>query len=302
MRGVACLKKHEAQFNTLTVVNRLNSRQPLPVYRFLKEIGSGYLQFIPLVERLPDAAAKSLNLDLATPPQSRMMEPEATVTEWSVESKQYGEFLVQIFEDWIVRDVGSVFVQLFDVALGNWMGLGSGMCVFAERCGNALALEHNGDVFSCDHYVYPQFQLGNLMNQSLGDMVGSPAQRKFGGDKADTLPKYCRECEVRFACHGECPKHRFIATPDGEPGLNYLCAGYKRFFNHVAPYMTAMKNLINAGRPATDIMGFIAQHEQSDAWQTVGRNDPCPCGSGKKYKRCCQPRRESKQNSPGAVQ
>ncbi|MEW6305187.1 MAG: sulfatase-like hydrolase/transferase [Verrucomicrobiota bacterium] len=213
------------------------------------------------------------------------------VTEWSVESKQYGEFLIQVFEDWVVRDVGEVYVQLFDVALANWMGLGSAMCVFAERCGAALALEHNGDVFSCDHYVYPNFKLGNLMNQSLGDMVNSPAQRKFGNDKADTLPKYCRECEVRFACHGECPKHRFITTPDGEPGLNYLCAGYKRFFNHIEPYMQAMAQILRSGRPASGIMQLIAQHEQSDVWRTTGRNDPCPCGSGRKYKHCCLPRR-----------
>jgi len=291
MRGVDLLKKHGAEFNTLTVVNRRNSKHPLEVYRFLKEAGSGYLQFIPLVERKADAAAKAIGLDLAAPPGPHEEQAEPLVTEWSVESKQYGEFLVQIFEEWVMRDVGKVFVQMFDVALGNWMGLGSAMCVFAERCGNALALEHNGDVFSCDHYVYPQYKLGNLVKQSLGDMVNSTTQRGFGNDKADSLPRYCQECEVRFACNGECPKHRFIRTPDGEAGLNYLCAGYKRFFNHVEPYMEAMAQLIRAGKPAAEIMELIAQHERSDIWKTAGRNELCPCGSGKKYKHCCLTRR-----------
>ncbi len=320
MRGIECLKKHAAEFNTLTVVNRANSQHPLKVYRFLKEIGSRHLQFIPLVERWPDAAARSLGLDLAAPPEleraphpalspsdgervpeGRVRGDTSPVTDWSVESKQFGEFLVQIFEEWVVQDVGQVFVQLFDVALGNWMGLGSGMCVFAERCGAALAVEHNGDLFSCDHYVYPQYKLGNLLNQSLGDMVNSPVQRKFGNDKFDSLPQYCRECEVRFACNGECPKHRFIRTPDGEPGLNYLCAGYKRFFNHIEPYMVALAQLIQAGRPPTAIMDLIAEHERADIWKTAKRNDPCPCGSGKKYKHCCLERRTAhhpKVNSP----
>jgi uncharacterized protein len=312
MRGIECLKKHGAEYNTLTVINRANSKHPLKVYRFLKELGSRYVQFIPLVERRPDAIAKSLGLDLAVPPELERRRNEAPdparvglvtppaadaaaasalVTDWSVEAKQFGEFLVQIFEEWVLRDVGSVYVQLFDVALGNWMGLGSAMCIFSERCGNALALEHNGDVFSCDHYVYPHYKLGNLMNQSLGDMVNSPGQRQFGNDKAGTLPKYCRECEVRFACHGECPKHRFIQTPDGEPGLNYLCAGYKRFFNHIEPYMVAMAQIIQAGKPAAMIMNLIAEHERSDVWKDVQRNDTCPCGSGRKYKHCCIERR-----------
>ncbi len=293
MRGLEFLKKHKTEFNTLTVVNRKNSTRPLDVYRFLKEIGSSYLQFIPLVERRPDAEATKLGLDWATPPEAGEEEPDSPVTDWSVQSKQYGEFLVTIFEDWIVRDVGSVFVQLFDVTLQSWMGGESDLCVFAEKCGAALALEHNGDLFSCDHYVYPKYKLGNLMNQSLGDMVKSEAQTRFGSDKADTLPKYCRDCEVKFACHGECPKHRFIQTPDGEAGLNYLCAGYKRFFNHVEPYMKVMGQFIRQGQPAARIMEMIAEHEQSDAWNDVGRNDPCPCGSGKKYKKCCMARREA---------
>jgi uncharacterized protein len=260
------------------------------VYRFLKEIGSGYLQFIPLVERASDPAAKAMGLDLATPPKPGHGAIEAAVTDWSVESAQYGEFLVEIFEEWVTQDVGKVYVQLFDVALGNWMGLGSAMCVFAERCGAAMAVEHNGDLFACDHYVYPQYKLGNLMNQSLGDMVNSPAQQKFGNDKSDSLPKYCRDCEVRFACHGECPKHRFISTPDGEAGLNYLCAGYKRFFNHVDPYMKVMGEMVKASKPAAGIMELIAQHNRSDAWSNVLPDDACPCDSGKRYRDCHGPR------------
>jgi uncharacterized protein len=256
MRGIEFLRKHNASFNTLTVVNRKNSLHPLKVYRFLKDIGSTYHQFIPLVERLPDAAARDLGLDLATPPPPDGNDPAAgaQVTPWSVLPIDYGNFLIAIFNEWVKQDIGRIFVQHFDVALGNWMGLGSSLCVFAETCGRAVAVEHNGDVYACDHYVYPHFKLGNLMNTSLGDMVEGPFQKKFGTDKRDTLPAYCRSCEVRFACNGECPKHRFLRTPSGEPGLNYLCAGYKKFFKHLDPYMREMAALLHAGRPAADLM------------------------------------------------
>jgi uncharacterized protein len=287
MRGLQCLKKHKTDFNTLTVVNRANSQRPLDVYRFLKEIGSGFIQFIPLVERKPDGEAKSLGLDFSAPPVAGNEMTGEPVATSSVESRQYGEFLVAIFDEWVRHDVGKVFVQIFDVALGNWMGLGASLCVFAEKCGNALALEHNGDLYSCDHYVYPRYKLGNLLNRSLGDMVSSAEQRKFGSDKLDTLPRYCRECEVRFACNGECPKHRFIRTPDGEEGLNYLCAGYKRFFNHVDPYMKTMSELLRAGRAAAEIVDMVARQEQSPRSHRAMLNDPCPCGSGRKYKKCC---------------
>ena len=287
MRGLEFLKKHKTEFNTLTVVNRLNSQQPMETYRFLKEIGSRFLQFIPLVERKPDEAVQKRGLVLAEPPTRDQPGESTPVTGWSVESRQYGEFSVKIFDEWVRHDVGQIFVQLFDVALGNWMGMGPGLCVFAERCGNAMALEHNGDLFACDHYVYPNYRLGNLMSQSIGDMVHSAQQRKFGNDKFDTLPQYCRKCEVRFACNGECPKHRFIRTPDGEPGLNYLCAGYKRFFNHIDPYMKEMAQLVAAGQPAALIMEALRQGETAAKWASVTRNGPCPCGSGKKYKYCC---------------
>ncbi len=252
--GLKMLKKHAVEFNTLTVVNRANSKKPLEVYRFLKQIGSGFIQFIPLVERLADAEAAKLGLDLAMPPRVDEEGARLPVTDWSVEPEQYGIFLTTIFDEWVKQDVGKVFVQLFDVALSNWMGLGAGLCVFSENCGTALAMEHNGDVYSCDHYVYPRYRLGNLLNQDLVAMVSSPAQREFGQAKSKTLPEYCRSCEVRFACHGECPKHRFLRTPDGEPGLNYLCRAYKRFFNHVDPAMKQMALHLRAGRMAAEVM------------------------------------------------
>lgn len=173
MRGLAVLQKHEVEFNTLTVVHRLNARHPREVYRFLKEISSRYLQFIPLVERVPDDAAPALGLDFAPPPPIGHVASHEAVTRWSVLPEDYGEFLVSIFDEWVRRDVGRVFVQLFDVALGNWLGQGSSLCLFSERCGRALAMEHHGDVYACDHYVYPQYRLGNILNQTLGDMVRS---------------------------------------------------------------------------------------------------------------------------------
>ncbi|HEY3762282.1 MAG TPA: anaerobic sulfatase maturase [Verrucomicrobiae bacterium] len=255
MHGLELLKKHKVDFNTLTVVNRENSRHPLEVYRFLKSIGSEFLQFIPLVERAgTDSAAGGV---FAEPPLSGETGNSSAVTPWSVESQQYGDFLCTVFDEWVRHDVGKVFVQLFDVALGNWMGLGSSLCVFAEKCGAAVAIEHNGDLYSCDHYVYPRWKLGNVMDQNLGAMVSSPEQIKFGNDKSDSLPKFCRKCEVRFACNGECPKHRFIETPDGEWGLNYLCAGYKKFFNHIDPHMKTMATLLRNDEAPARIMEML---------------------------------------------
>lgn len=291
MRGLTLLKKHNVEFNTLTVVNRANSQRPMDVYNFLKSMGSGFIQFIPLIERVPETRLKVLGFDFAEPPDPDLPHrPDLPVTEWSVEPETYGRFLCTIFDHWVQYDVGRVFVQLFDVALGTWAEGRSSLCVFAEKCGVALAMEHNGDVYSCDHYVYDKYRLGNLMNTALGELVFSDQQRKFGSDKADTLPEYCRKCEVRFACNGECPKHRFMKTPDGEDGLNYLCPAYKRFFNHVDPYMKTMTQLLRQQRPPAEIMQMIAQ-QKADArprpTAAPGRNDPCPCGSGKKFKKCC---------------
>lgn len=296
MAGLAVLQKHGVDFNTLTVVSCVNSQKPLETYRFLRETGSGFIQFIPLVERLAHAPLQTggelIQLSLAAP--ARSGEARSPVTDWSVKSDDWGTFLSTIFDEWVRRDVGKTFVQSFDVALGLWAGMGSSLCVFGETCGTALAMEHNGDVYSCDHYVYPEYRLGNLRDATIVDMVASPQQIKFGQDKRDTLPQYCRECDVRFACNGECPKHRFIRTPSGEWGLNYLCAGYKTFFHHIDPYMKAMANLLHAGRAPQEIMEMVAQKEraeteakQAQAWKTTGRNEACPCGSGQKYKRCC---------------
>jgi uncharacterized protein len=252
--GLQVLKKHGVEFNTLTTVHRKNSRSPLEVYRFLREVGSGYLQFIPIVERNAPPHTTD-GLWLAPPPDHEDAAAlDQQVTPWSVRPADFGQFLIAIFDEWVQRDVGKVFVQQFDAALANWTGEPAGVCIFNENCGRALAVEHNGDVYSCDHYVYPRYKLGNLMNTSLAALVDSPAQTKFGQAKSATLPRYCRECPVRFACHGECPKHRFLTTPHGEPGLNYLCAGYKKFFTHIDSPMRTMAALLAAGQPPAAIM------------------------------------------------
>ncbi len=278
MRGWGFLKNHDVQYNTLTVVNDLVGQHPVEVYEFLKAHGSRFMQFIPLVERVGSQSEV-----LAEPPLLRVLQPQAQVTPWSVRPQQYGDFMIEIFDRWVRRDVGKIFVQLFDVQLGIEMGLGSTLCVFAETCGDALAMEHNGDLYSCDHFVYPRYKLGNIMDDGIAAMVQSPPQRQFGSDKRDMLPAYCLRCEVRQHCNGECPKHRFSITPDGEAGLNYLCPGYKKLFTHMKPYLGVMADLLRQGQPAARIMSMLA----GDAPQRAGRNDPCPCGSGKKFKKCC---------------
>jgi len=252
MRGLEKLKKHKVEFNTLTVVNRHNSQYPLEVYRFLREVGSRFMQFIPVVERKA-AEPGSDGLVLIQPSFDR----SAEVTEWSVEPLAYGRFLAQIFDEWMKKDVGRYFVQQFDVALESWLGMDASLCVFRKTCGSALAIEHNGDLYSCDHFVYPENKLGNIMNITLEEMARSQQQKNFGLDKLNSLPRMCRECDVRFACNGECPKHRFLKTPDGESGLNYLCAGYKHFFHHIDPHMRFMAAELRAGRPPANIMRIV---------------------------------------------
>lgn len=281
MRGMEVLQKHQVLFNTLTTVHRANSRYPLEVYRFLRNNGSGYMQFIPIVERITQSTTQH-GLSLVSPDFA----DKATVAPWSVEPKQYGRFLCSIFDEWVRKDVGQAFVQIFDVSLEMWMGMEASLCVFRKTCGSALAMEHSGDVYSCDHFVYPENKLGNVMEAALATLVNSPQQKKFGADKNDTLPKYCQQCEVRFACNGECPKHRFATTPDGEPGLNYLCAGYKMFFNHVDPYMRFMAEELRHQRPPANIMESLRSRERQSSGKPT-RNQPCSCGSGRKYKQCC---------------
>jgi uncharacterized protein len=235
MGGLGYLQKHGVEWNALTTIHHANSDHPVEVYRFLRdECKAGFIQFIPIVERLAHDGSK--------------------VTDRSVTAEEYGRFLVGVFEEWIRRDVARVYVQMFDVALANWYGEPPGLCVHSETCGKALVIEHNGDIYSCDHFVTPQYKLGNIGEKHMIELVGSDAQLKFGQDKLDTLPKYCRECEVRFACHGGCPKDRFIRTPDGEPGLNYLCAGYKIFFNHIDKPMKIMSMLLQKNRAPAEIM------------------------------------------------
>ncbi len=231
-RALKRLQRHRLQFNILCVVNRFNAEHPHRVYGFFRNEGVRFIQFIPAVEGLPDGS----------------------VTDWTVPAEVWGEFLCAVFDEWIRRDVGRVFIQQFEVALEAWLGLEPSLCVHARTCGNCLAMERNGDLFSCDHFVDPEYFLGNIKERPLAQMVASDFQRRFGADKWDSLPCYCKRCEVLFACHGGCPKDRFICTPDGEEGLNYLCAGYYRFFTHIAPAMQAMAQLLRTGRPASEVM------------------------------------------------
>jgi uncharacterized protein len=286
VRAAGLLKAHGVRFNALTAVTRQSSERPLEVYRFLVELGAEFLQFIPIVERVPDDAARQLGLDLAAPPE-RSAQDEAQLMPWSVHPERFGQFLIEIFEEWVGKDVGRIFVQLFDVALGAWTGAGSSVCVFAEECGDALIIEHDGGVYACDHYVYPDHLLGNVGATSLDELARCEGQLAFGRAKAATLTRQCRDCRFLFACHGDCPKHRFATSADGEPGLSYLCPAYLRFFDHVEPYMQTMARLLAAGRPAADIMAILAEHDREQAMRTARRNDPCPCGSGRKFKHCC---------------
>jgi len=233
-RGLEILQRHKVEHNVLTCVHRHNGDHPLEVYRFLKSLGVRFIQFIPIVGRASQTS------EAATPT--------------SVGAEQYGRFLTSVFDEWLCNDVGQVFVQIFDVALGIWALGQASLCVFDETYGRALALEHNGDLFACDHFVTPQHRLGNLMDVSLVKMVNSPQQRRFGQAKRDSLPAYCQACDIRFACNGGCPKNRLALTPEGEPGLNYLCAGYQHFFHHIAPVMQQMTAALRTGKTAASVM------------------------------------------------
>lgn len=277
--AMALLKAHNVAFNTLTVVGKHNVGHAREVYDFLLAAGSRHMQFIPLVERMSTEESSVLNLVLPG-------ESAATLAPWTVPSWQFGEFLNQIFDIWIQRDVEHVSVQMFDVALAAWTGQPPVLCVHSETCGHAFALESNGDLYNCDHFVYPEHLLGNIHQHSIEEMNNSEQANAFGLAKRETLTPDCRRCDYRFACHGGCPKHRFAVSPTGHPGHNYLCAGYKHFFQHVTRYMNVWRELMANGYPPAAIMQWVAQ-ERSAAAQAVNRNDPCPCGSGRKYKKCC---------------
>jgi uncharacterized protein len=287
MAGFALLQKHEVDVNILCTVHAANENRPLEVYRFFRdELGVQFMQFIPIVERATAQLLPLANVgwhERVGGERPLYVQSGNLVTERSVSGAGYGRFLCAIFDEWIKRDVGQVFVQLFDVTLGAHLGQYN-LCIFSPTCGNALTLEHNGDLYSCDHYVEPEYLLGNIQQTHMIELLASDKQRQFGLDKQETLPRYCRECEVRFACHGGCPRNRFIETPDGEAGLNYLCAGYKLFFKHTDRAMKMMADLLRRGRYADEVMGLYAPKQVAVA--VVGRNEPCPCGSGKKYKQC----------------
>jgi len=259
LRAARLLQKHRVDFNILCAVNGTNADHPLEVYRFFRdELGVPYIQFIPIVEQ---------------------EEEGKTVTDRSVRPEQWGRFLTTIFDEWIRRDVGRMFLLNFDWALAGWLGMAGAVCVFAPTCGLGVALEHNGDLYSCDHFVEPDHLLGNILTTPLAGLVASEKQRRFGAAKRDTLPRYCRECGFLSVCNGECQKNRFVEAPDGEAGLNYLCEGYRAFFSHADRPMRMMAGLLRQGRPAGEVMPMLAAK--------VGRNEPCPCGSGLKYRKCC---------------
>jgi uncharacterized protein len=273
MGGIDLLKKHGVEFNILTTVHAANEKHGLKVYRFMRdEVQTQFMQFIPIVER-----------DNMTGYQEG-----DKVTDRSVTAEGYGQFLISMYDEWVRHDVGKTFVQIFDIALAGYTGAPPGLCIFDETCGLAMAMEHNGDIYSCDHYVEPDYKLGNIMDIPLSEIVVMDEQVQFGQAKKYTLPQYCLDCEVKFVCNGGCPKNRFIQTPDGEDGLNFLCAGYRAFFNHVRPTMNFMASELAQRRPPANVMFQMARYDEEleKAFANTGRNEPCPCGSGKKFKKC----------------
>ncbi len=273
MRARDLFQKHGVEYNVLCTVHQANAGRPLEVYRFFRdEVGAQFVQFIPIVRRDNETGYQE----------------GETLTAHSVTAQQYGDFLSGVFDEWVRRDVGRVYVQLFDVALAAWMGERPGLCVFEPTCGLGLAMEHNGDLYACDHFVEPRYRLGNIVETPLVELVASEAQRAFGQAKRDALPQQCRDCAVRFVCNGGCPKNRIAVTSEGEPGLNYLCAGYKAFFAHIDRPMRMMVEELRQRRAPANVMQRLAQEEAELAarFAQARRNDPCPCGSGKKFKHC----------------
>lgn len=250
MQGIKLLNKYGVEWNAMAVVNDFNADYPLDFYNFFKEIGCHYIQFSPIVERiLPHKDGRYL--------ASPMEGEEGKLADFSITPEQWGNFLCTIFDEWVKKDVGNYYIQLFDSTLANWMGEQPGVCTLAKTCGHAGVMEYNGDVYACDHFVFPEYKLGNIYSKTLVEMMYSDVQQTFGANKANTLPTQCKECEFLFACNGECPKNRFARTTTGEPGLNYLCKGYYQFFKHVAPYMDFMKNELMHQRPPANVMNLI---------------------------------------------
>ena len=250
MQGISLLKKHRVEWNAMAVVNAYNAEHPLEFYHFFRDNGCQYLQFTPIVERLTEHEDGRTLASLAD-------DREIPLADASVTPQQWGNFLCTIFDDWVRHDVGKTFVEIFDCTLANWMGVLPGICAYSKECGHAGVMEHNGDVYSCDHFVFPEYKLGNIRNQSLIDMLYGEKQQAFSRLKHTSLPRQCKECDMEFACHGECPKNRFEKDKYGEPGLNYLCQGYYQYYTHVAPYMDFMKRELLAQRPPANIMNVL---------------------------------------------
>ncbi len=284
VRGLDVLKQHNVDWNVLTTVHAVNGDHGRDVYTFLRdELAATFVQFIPIIERATELTLPVADAGWGHGVRGRPLYTQNgnLVTHRSIGPAQYGRFLIDVFEEWVRRDIGTVYVQMFDTALANFHGEGGGLCVHAETCGRQLALEHNGDLYSCDHYVEPDYLLGNIADKHMLDLIALPQQSKFGQDKRDTLTRYCRDCDVRFACNGGCPKDRFATSPYGEPGQHYLCPSYQAFFRHVGEPMRLMSALLRAGRAPAELM---ASYASADSRR--GRNDPCPCQSGRKWKRC----------------
>jgi uncharacterized protein len=257
MRGLRLLQKHKVEYNVLASVARETTKQPLEVYRFLRDQGVPFIQFAPVVERMPDVRSRQHGLRLAEPASLDKPEQQTEVTPWSVIPGEYGDFLIAVYEEWVRHDVGAVFVMNFEWALNAWIGNPSPVCIHAEQCGRSLVIEHNGDVYACDHCVYPEYRLGNVLADTLTTMAERSRQSGFGVHKETALPTWCRECKVLAACRGGCPKHRFSTSYYNEPGLHYLCEGYKKFFLHIRKYCRAFTQLLEHGQPASLIMEAV---------------------------------------------
>ena len=250
IQGIKLLKKHGVEWNAMAVVNAYNANHPLEFYRFFKENGCQFLQFTPIVERLTRHEDGRTLASLAD-------KDEISLSEASVAPEQWGYFLCAIFDEWVRKDVGKIFVEIFDCTLANWMGISPGICAYSKECGHAGVMEHNGDVYSCDHFVFPEYKLGNIRDHSLIDMLYGEQQQEFSRLKHSSLPRQCKECDMEFACHGECPKNRFMKDKYGDSGLNYLCPGYYHYYQHVAPYMDYMKQELMSQRPPSNIMNVV---------------------------------------------
>jgi uncharacterized protein len=284
MKGWQCLRRHDVDFNVLCTVNAANQDHGRRVYQFFRdEIGTKWMQFIPIIERATPETIHIANRGWSERPKEKRLlytQSGSLVTERSVGGAAYGQFLVDIFEEWVRHDVGQVYVQLFDVTLEAYFGSYK-LCIHAPTCGYGPALEHNGDLYACDHFVEPRYKLGNIHKVHMLELVASAQQQKFGQDKRDTLTRQCQDCEVRPLCNGGCPKDRFIESTDGERGHNYLCEGLYRFFTHTRPAMQYMGQLYSHGRAPAEVMQWIAQQDARR-----GPYAPCPCGSGQKFRFC----------------